>query len=185
MKKLGIKENRPTNLNLNHDIFENIDTEQKAYWLGMLYADGYIKTRKNINSIQICLGLKILDSYHVEKFSKFVESSLPLKTRSTKLGTDQAMVAVSSVKMGKDLIRHGCVPRKSLILKPPTKTTLPDNLNRHFIRGFFDGDGCICITKEKFCSVMFYSTYNMVMWIQQTMKNELRFATSRTSNRSG
>lgn len=37
----------------------------------------------------------------------------------------------------------GCVPRKSLILKFPDIEIFKDkSLIRHFIRGYFDGDGC-------------------------------------------
>ena len=42
-----------------------------------------------------------------------------------------------------DLINKGCVPKKSLILKFPTENVVPNNLIRHFIRGYFDGDGCV------------------------------------------
>jgi intein/homing endonuclease len=43
--------------------------------------------------------------------------------------------------MKEDLIKHGCIPRKSLVLKFPK--TVPIKLLSHFLRGNFDGDGCI------------------------------------------
>lgn len=42
-----------------------------------------------------------------------------------------------------DLYDKGCVPNKSLILEFPNKDIVPDNLIYHFIRGYFDGDGCL------------------------------------------
>lgn len=59
--------------------------------------------------------------------------------------------------MHDDLIKHGCIPNKSLKLKFPT--TVPDKLIRHFVRGYFDGDGsiaknedrCTLISTQEFC----------------------------------
>ena len=45
--------------------------------------------------------------------------------------------------MYNDLIKQGCVPRKSLILTFPNTNQVPENLINHFIRGYFDGDGSI------------------------------------------
>ena len=48
--------------------FENIDTEEKAYWLGFLYADGYVNA--NEDKIELCLAEK--DFHHLEKFKNFI-----------------------------------------------------------------------------------------------------------------
>lgn len=45
-----------------------------------------------------------------------------------------------------DLIKQGCVPRKSLILTFPNTNQVPENLINHFIRGYFDGDGSVFYT---------------------------------------
>ena len=50
--------------------------------------------------------------------------------------------------MVNDLIKHGCFEKKSLILQPPT--TIPEELIHHFIRGYFDGDGCVCFYPENY-----------------------------------
>ena len=52
-----------------------------------------------------------------------------------------------SIKMCNDLISHGCVPRKSLKLEFPT--TVPKHLLNHFVRGYFDGDGCATVANKK------------------------------------
>ena len=49
-----------------------------------------------------------------------------------------------------DLIKQGCVPKKSLILNFPTEDQVPQNLIRHFIRGYFDGDGWFTNTESCF-----------------------------------
>ena len=49
-------------------IFETIDTEEKAYWLGFMYADGYIGASRY--SVGINLSLKDID--HLKKFCKYM-----------------------------------------------------------------------------------------------------------------
>lgn len=52
-------------------------------------------------------------------------------------------LACYSKKSYTDLINKGCGINKSLILKFPDETQVPQNLISHFIRGYFDGDGCV------------------------------------------
>lgn len=51
--------------------FHDIDTEEKAYWLGFLYADGYINEDRHA----IEIGLKASDKGHLEKFLRFINST--------------------------------------------------------------------------------------------------------------
>ena len=48
--------------------FEKIDTEEKAYWLGFLYADGSVGSKDD----RIELGLAEKDFHHIEKFRDFI-----------------------------------------------------------------------------------------------------------------
>lgn len=134
------------------DMFDNIDTEEKAYWLGFLYADGYI-TAKNY---QIGLTLAIKDFEHLKKFNDFLEYSKGLnindshqfnsKEKYNKNGELMQVVntTITNQHMWKMLNDKGCVPNKSLILKFPNKYIFKDSsLIRHFIRGYFDGDGTL------------------------------------------
>lgn len=49
-------------------IFENIDTEEKAYWLGFLYADGCVGSKES----KVELSLAEKDLRHMEKFRSFI-----------------------------------------------------------------------------------------------------------------
>ncbi len=66
----------------NQHIFDNIDTEEKAYWLGFIYADGYI-AKLNMEKINYAfsIGLAVIDVKHLEKFNTFME----YKGNNTKL----------------------------------------------------------------------------------------------------
>lgn len=122
----------------NHDMFSNIDSEAKAYWLGFLAADGSIsEERQTVN-----LRLKYSDIGHVRAFAEFCGNypvrhyAYPNKVPAI----DCALVSMRSPKMCSDLSRYGVVPNKSSTLRWPT---LPAAMMRHFLRGYFDGDGCI------------------------------------------
>lgn len=147
---------------LNEDYFEIIDTEHKAYWLGFLYADGCIS--KNNSSIE--LTLKYSDKYHLERFKQDIESDTEITDgyRQCKISTNPekqlryARFVITSLKMKNDLIKLGCFSAKSLILKFPSIEQVPNHLITHFIRGYFDGDGCISIDKSKTLSIAFQVT---------------------------
>ena len=52
-------------------------------------------------------------------------------------------VAFANKHLWHILNNYGCTPRKSLTLKFPNIEIFKDNsLIKHFIRGYFDGDGC-------------------------------------------
>jgi len=74
------------------------------------------------------------------------------------------------------LIKHGCVPRKSLILEFPT--TVPEHLLKHFIRGYSDGDGCIYWGYNKYKTNVtsewsILGTKEFLMGIRVLLNNEL------------
>lgn len=116
----------------NINIFENIDTEEKAYWLGFLYADGSV----GLDRDSIELSLKHSDSDHLEKFKKFLDCTNPVHINSIR-----CRITVGSKKIREDLIKWGCTPKKSFTIRYPER--LEAKYNSAFIRGFFDGDGSI------------------------------------------
>lgn len=129
---------------IKNDIFKVIDNEEKAYWLGFLYADGYVSKNKNH------LELTIKDLDHLEKFKKFLKTDVDIKEKITKLNGKvftNYRLTISSKEICLDLNRLGCCSNKSLTLTSPKN--VPDKLSRHFIRGYFDGDGSVGIYKSK------------------------------------
>jgi len=122
----------------NDNFFEVIDTEEKAYWLGALYADGNVSQNKT-GSGKIFLSSK--DQTWVERFMKSIESTnKPTREFHKKYQKEIWKAQITSTKMFNDLVRLGCLPRKSLIITFP-KLNL--KLIPHFIRGYFDGDGTV------------------------------------------
>lgn len=135
--------------------FEIIDTEEKAYWLGFLYADGSVNSKEN----RIELQLAAKDVKHIEKFKKFMQINNKICYREK---TNSYRISFRSDKCKQDLIDKGCIPKKSLILKFPTEEQVPLNLIRHFIRGYFDGDGWFSNTGKTF-QVGIIGTYDFIL----------------------
>jgi hypothetical protein len=128
----------------NENYFEKIDSNEKAYWLGLLFADGYVRKRRQLNGKHkqggiVGISLKNGDEYLLEKLIIDLESTYKL-TKQIKGDFLSYKLEVNSSKMTYDLIRLGCVLNKSLILSPPN---LENKFIPHFIRGYFDGDGSI------------------------------------------
>lgn len=131
---------------VNESFFDIIDTEEKAYWLGFIMADGCICTSNSSspnNRLSIILNQK--DKDHLIKFKKAIDSKAPVRegTVIDKRGfvTYKAEFRVNSLKMCSTLISLDVKPRKTG--KEIIPSQIPTNLIRHFCRGFFDGDGSI------------------------------------------
>lgn len=126
--------------NFNQDYFKVIDTEDKAYFLGLLYADGNVYMKRN----RVQITLVNIDSYILDKFSEVTESTAKLYNDRDKY----SKVILDSKILCEDIIKLGCFPNKSLTLKFPTEEQVPAHLLHHFIRGYFDGDGHVSLHKK-------------------------------------
>lgn len=132
----------------DYNIFDEIDTEEKAYWLGFIFADGYLNSsplfekKKDDFTIELSLSLKDLD--HLNKFKEFIKYSKEIKTDDYR-----CRFYVSNKHLWTTLASYGCTPLKSLILSFPNENIFKTkDLIRHFIRGYFDGDGWITYTSK-------------------------------------
>jgi len=129
----------------NQNLFENgILNKELAYILGLLYADG-CNTRESIR-----LSLQEEDKYILEKIKKIFNKEKELifikkKKPHHKFRYD---LALYSKKLSRDLKNLGMVEAKSLILKFPDYSIVPKEFMGAFIRGYFDGDGCVYISKK-------------------------------------
>lgn len=135
-KKLGIR--RTTKRYQNDAVFSEF-TDDSCYWAGFLAADGWIS--KNVLGV----SLGIVDKEHLEKFILFLNGNNKIMEackKSFNKMSEFCSVNISSKQIVNDLKNNfNFVNKKSLIYKPPTN--LPENMMRHFIRGYIDGDGSI------------------------------------------
>lgn len=133
--------------NINHNYFDEINTEEKAYFLGLLFADGCVSKRYNY----IRLGLKESDLSTLEKFNFSLENENPIKIYKKQKETfsNTCLLRIGSKNIKEQLIKKGCLPLKTFLLDWPSKEIVPEPLIRHFIRGYFDGDGCFSYRKHQ------------------------------------
>lgn len=133
----------------NKDYFEEINTPDKAYWLGFLYADGCINRTyhgEKLDSMTLELSLQRNDENHLRKFLECLESNVDIKQKTNKYKGKEyysSRVTICCTKMCYDLCEKGCTPRKTYTIKFPTSDIVPKEFMRDFLRGYFDGDGCI------------------------------------------
>lgn len=143
-KKMGLK--KPDKYFYNHRFFQFIDTEEKAYWLGFIYADGWV--RKTNAGAELGISLQSGDVKHLLKFNRSINGNISIVDRTRpfciegRTGVSTcSTIRLYSTDMVNDLIRHGVVPNKSDKIQFPYLSS--KFLMLAFIRGFFDGDGCI------------------------------------------
>lgn len=137
-------------------MFRTIDTETKSYLLGLLYADG------GVGKSNVVLGLHekdraVLLELSIRIFGADVLKLVPGFTMTKKNGktytcSPKYSLILNSKELVSDLSLLGCGRRKSLTLKFPADGTIPDGLMHHFIRGYFDGDGCITPSNKSKCT---------------------------------
>jgi len=156
LKGLGLHTNydliRDRYAKFNIHKFDIIDTEEKAYWLGMLYSDGCVDTRY----WRLCLGLAEKDKEHVFKFKKFLEDTREdsyVRIYNEELNGKHFKsfrYTVHNKYFTNNLIKLGCIPNKSLVLKFPNENIFSrKELIYDFIRGYIDGDGSISTNGRK------------------------------------
>ena len=133
---------------IDEHVYDTIDTQDKAYFLGLLMADG----NSSSSSHCIRLDLQERDKELVEKFRSLFKSNRPFIIRPIKITdgyTCQAQVgcSITNKYVAESLAKWGIIPNKTFI------TTFPEALDSqyysHFVRGLFDGDGSLSINTIK------------------------------------
>lgn len=187
---------RPKKYNYDDSYFNVIDTQEKAYWLGFIMADGcIIQKSKDRPSLSLIINLQKNDFAHLEKFNNHLSGNLPIRYGTTKAvvikseteshllpESEYCKIEVNSKWLCQDLIQHGVTQRKTLEEKAPL--IKDDTLIRHFIRGFFDGDGCFSIVKpfnrnREYPKIFISSGYTIVEYIVDNVFKKTGFVMGR------
>lgn len=131
---------------LNENYFQELDSKDKAYFLGFIYADGFITKPSQGQNI---LGLTLAEIEPIDKFKKYIQTNKKVgyykKTNSYSNKSYEYKLALNSDKLVSDIEKLGVVERKTLTLTFPN---LREDLIPHFIRGYFDGDGSVFLHKD-------------------------------------
>ena len=178
--------------NIDDNYFNEIDTERKAYILGLMYADGCVYP----NSAK--LDLKTEDIKLLEDIALEMKNNCPIKTykykkksyfkyqdKTYEFDCSMSRLSMHSKQIVQDLHKHGCVSSKTLILKFPNNKIVDKSLIKHFIRGYLDGDGSISYSERSSSSkyrssylhfnITFTVTYDVIYGIKSVLYNIVPF----------
>ena len=148
LKEMGVETRTIRQDHFNEHYFDKIDSRKKAYFLGFWYADGWNNTKDWV----IGMELQEPDGYIMKEFLNDIGSNRELKLLKAKKATHQNKYSclVYSKYMSQKLAELGCESPKSLTLTFPSEEILPKEFYPDFLRGYFDGDGCIgkCTSKK-------------------------------------
>ena len=145
---------------VNESFFDQIDSQEKAYFLGLLFADGNVSSSSNAVNIK----LQEKDKNILIRLSHMIfGQEILYKSKNN------YVLKFSSKHIKNKLIELGCVPNKTFKLNFPN---IDSKLYSHFIRGYFDGDGCLNCYKKNYTASLI-STESFCNSIQYIIKNEL------------
>lgn len=112
--QLGIKDTRERNnpCRVRRDYFKLIDSDEKAYWLGFIAADGcvFIGGRQH----NLSMSLQLRDQHWLERFRDIVAPGMTINTHD---GPRSCSLSIGSQELVHDLIALGITPRKSNTLE--------------------------------------------------------------------
>lgn len=149
--KLGLKKSPYF---CNYHFFDCIDNEEKAYWLGFIIADGWLNLNTETNSGTVGIELQYKDLNHLKKFNKSLDGNYKITDRWRKCNISQheteshnCIIRIYSTIMYQSLANLGLNENKSYEAFFPK---IRNDLYRHMIRGYFDGDGRFCLSNKNF-----------------------------------
>ena len=147
----------------SRDIFKNIDTPEKAYWLGFIVADGCM------HEANYCLSIDIggRDERHLEKFVDFINGNMNMiqTTIHHTTGNELKHIQITSKEAYNDLLNLGVKPRKS-----GKEVYISTPFDRDFIRGVIDGDGYI---RKDLTEIGLVGSYEMLKKVQDIFQKEV------------
>lgn len=157
--------------------FSTIDSADKAYWLGILLSDG------NVYKNQMTLKLQRRDKDLLLKFKQSLSSEHPIHDGISTEGHPYSIFYIGSKILCSQLREKGIVSNKTYIVKYPS--WLDKNLNSHFIRGYFDGDGCISVCARTSTFSIFSMSETFVDELQKILQEETQIIFSKYSIQKG
>jgi len=121
---------------VNENFFRNINSEGKAYVLGLIFSDGSISSKKFYTNISST------DRSILEICKKLLNADTPIHHYKNCFS-----LIIGNRGIHKSLIALGVLQRKSW--KEYSLPAVSPNFMRHFLRGFFDGDGSFFIDRRE------------------------------------
>ena len=164
--ELGLNRDGRGGYDIDHDYFKIVD-ETRAYILGFIAADGNIYTKRS----RLTITQHSSDRYLLDRIKEEMKSKRPIFERENGVHD----IVITSREIIQDLVKIGFTDNKSLTIG---KLNIPEKYMSHFVRGYFDGDGCACHYYEKKnksipkLNVTILGTESLLMWIRDSAVNK-------------
>lgn len=162
-----------------NNIFKTIDTEETAYILGFIAADGCVSS--TTNNIRIELKNEPSEVTLLQK----IHNILKLKTKITfPKNRNSCLLYFSNSEIKQTLAQYNITAKKTFTVSIPN---LPSNLFRHYIRGYFDGDGWVSYSKpnnNSYICAGFIANKRFADELNQILKKEIGITLSTTPNKT-
>lgn len=157
LERNGIKaeNHRLVNNDLIIDYFKIIDSEEKAYFLGFIFADGCVSNN------QLFIDINDKDREVLERFRQEVHSNCIISTR-IKGKSIMSRITIKNKSFVEHLKRYGIVENKTNNTYHLPVELVPKNFYKDFIRGLIDGDGWIIKTQENYYKIGYVTHYSSV-----------------------
>jgi len=159
----------------NEHYFDDIDSDDKAYWLGFIFGDGFIYDQKiGEHSGILCISLSSEDIGHLYKFRNTINSSHTIHTYDNSKGYSNgklSRIKINSNHLIDSLKKYGMVANKTNIIGEPK--LLNEKYYIPFLRGFFDADGSIMFWKENnslYWSISICKTPGLLKFVEKILK---------------
>jgi hypothetical protein len=134
-------ETRKSRYTLDHQFLDSINSEEKAYWLGFVTADGSVHIGDD-GKRRLSVQLAAYDGGHLQKMADAFASNKPVLYTKR----NEAVLVFNSLPIVRSLSKLGVNPRKSGIVLPWSG---PVHLMPHYWRGLLDGDGTISLNRAE------------------------------------
>ena len=140
---------------INHNAFDNLNSEEVCYWVGFIAADGSLDIKNKVLTIKLAPK----DYGHLVKFSKFINSNRPINILVNT--TSQPELRINSNNIYDTLCSYGIIPNKSERDFSITNDTLINS--KDFWRGVIDGDGCLSFDTGKRLIIHLCGNYALLL----------------------
>lgn len=163
----GLRQDAPrATYQLNQEYFDVIDSEDKAYWLGFIAADGNI--RKDF--LRLSIELARCDKNHLVKFRDSLNSNAPIKDMDRE--NPSSYIRINNKHLCLALANYGIVPNKSLTFTVKLDL-IPQIYLKDFIRGYFDGDGSIYQDRRGSWGINFTGSHSFMAQLKELLPFEI------------
>lgn len=172
VNNMGLTKNRV----INSDFFKDIDTPLKAYFIGFIYADGWIVCNPDNGNYEFGMQLQSQDKYILEKLNFMLGNKNKITHKEPKQKIIKGRIAnsghsdilrVYSKDLVYNLINNGISTNKT---KKDIYPVVKNELFFDFLRGYIDGDGCFCVNKKYITCHITCSSIITLKYIQEKLQ---------------